>query len=64
MMRLGAFRHILKTSHLLLCVTLHSLCLEDLLCPSPLQRLQADPIHLIQEHRQETRLHTIWCLTV
>lgn len=50
---------------LLRCVTLlDSLCLEDLLRPSPLMSLQADPIHLVEEHREKTSLYAVWCLTV
>lgn len=44
-------------------ILLHSFCLKDL-CPSPLQHLQANPIHLIQEHGQEARLDTVRCRTV
>lgn len=50
---------------LLLSVTLLcSLCLQDLLCPSPLQHLQANTIHLIEEHRQEACLSTVSGLNV
>lgn len=54
----------ISISDLFLCVILlRSLCLEDLLRPSPLQRLQTDPVHLIQEHRQEACLHAVSRLT-
>lgn len=57
--------HFHNFSDLLLCAALlHSLCLEDLLRPSPLQCLQANSIHLIQEHRQEACLCAVSCLTV
>lgn len=53
------------TSDLLLCGSLlDPFRLQDLLRPSPLQRLQTDSIHLIQEHRQQTRLYAVRCLTV
>lgn len=52
-------------SDLLLCVSLfHSLRLQDLLRPSSLQRLQTNPIHLIQQHRQEACLYAISSMTV
>lgn len=57
--------HMCNISNLFLCVILLlSFCLENLLRPSPLQRLQANPIHLIQEHRKEACLYTVRCLTV
>lgn len=53
------------TSDLFLCaILLRSLRQEDLIGPPPLQRLQADSVHLIQQHRQEARLHAAWRLTV
>lgn len=58
-------RFISMISDLLLCVSLfHSLRLQDLLRPSSLQRLQTNPIHLIQQHRQEACLYAISSMTV
>lgn len=62
---LRELRHTSIMSDLLICVTLfRSFCLEDLLRPSLLQHLQANAIHLIQEHRKEPCLCAVGCLTV
>lgn len=48
------------TCDLVICATLlHSLCLQNLICSPPLHRLQADPIHLIQQHREQPGLHAV-----
>ena len=58
-------RFISMLSDLLLCVSLFlSLRLQDLLRSSPLQRLQTNPIHLIQQHRQEACLYAVSSMTV
>ena len=45
-------------------ILLRPLRLENLLRPSPLQRLQPNPIHLIEEHGQEAGLYAVRCLIV
>lgn len=45
-------------------IFLCSLDLEDLLRPPPFQRLQADAVHLIEKHGQESSLNAARRLTV
>lgn len=62
-MKMGKIHNTRISNHLLSVDFLHSFSLQDLLCTPPLHSLQANSIHLIEKHGQETRLCAVGCLT-
>lgn len=62
-MKMGKIQNTIISNHLLSVDFLHSFSLQDLLCTPPLHGLQANSIHLIEKHGQETRLCAVGCLS-
>lgn len=62
-MKMGKIHNTIISNHLLSVDFLHSFSLQDLLCTPPLHGLQANSIHLIEKHGQETRLCAVGCLS-